>query len=300
MKLQKHHLLILLLSSSALLAACSQKTTVALPQGEQSVTGILKPLAFSLHRRGTHVLLQQGSPLYDVESATVNLGAHEGERVTLTGGIEPNTDASALPVLVVRNVIIASGSTVYRPASFPLLRIAFDIPADWHARIEDEFAQFTASDSLEPLLTLFLQPIAGSDFDTGTAAHATVTRTPLAIGSKRAIRAIDAVTAAETISIDRGVDPSIPPEKRVITLVFVPFPPSDETMAEIQAHIEHSLRAGGEFSSSSASVTWKQSSSSTNNSGGQPCGGAAGILCPPGFYCAVTDPKNSIGVCRAY
>lgn len=38
-----------------------------------------------------------------------------------------------------------------------------------------------------------------------------------------------------------------------------------------------------------------QSSSSKNY--GAPCGGTAGILCPLGFYCEITDFKEGIGRC---
>jgi hypothetical protein len=45
------------------------------------------------------------------------------------------------------------------------------------------------------------------------------------------------------------------------------------------------------------------SSSSTAQTGsgaiiGKPCGGTAGILCPPGEYCEISNFKENIGRCR--
>jgi hypothetical protein len=33
---------------------------------------------------------------------------------------------------------------------------------------------------------------------------------------------------------------------------------------------------------------------------GSPCGGVAGILCPSGSYCAISDQVLGIGVCRQF
>jgi hypothetical protein len=48
-------------------------------------------------------------------------------------------------------------------------------------------------------------------------------------------------------------------------------------------------------SSSSAATTM----SGSNASAGIPCGGTAGILCPAGQYCEITDSATNIGRCRS-
>lgn len=50
-------------------------------------------------------------------------------------------------------------------------------------------------------------------------------------------------------------------------------------------------------SSSGSSISSSSYSSVSSISLGAPCGGTAGILCPAGQYCFITDPESNTGRC---
>ena len=94
-----------LLLLALLLVSCGDGNELSpLPEGEQTVTGILELTELSFVRRGTHMLYMDGVPVYYVESKVVNLSAHEGKSVELTGTLERNTDKNDIPVLVVTSL----------------------------------------------------------------------------------------------------------------------------------------------------------------------------------------------------
>jgi hypothetical protein len=62
----------------------------------------------------------------------------------------------------------------------------------------------------------------------------------------------------------------------------------------------HSVVFSSDASSSSSSLSQGSSLSAaaTGSGAGLPCGGTAGILCPGGFYCDITDVANNVGRCK--
>ena len=70
-----------------------------IPTGVQMVAGVVKPTEISAIRRGTDILVQNGSTLYYLESSTVNLQKYEDREVQLEGTVELNTDPSDIPEL---------------------------------------------------------------------------------------------------------------------------------------------------------------------------------------------------------
>lgn len=82
------------------LASCStREERPVLPEGEQTVEGILEPVELSLVRRGTHLLTQNGDGVFYVESSAVSLREFEGMKVSVRGLLSENADTSFLPVL---------------------------------------------------------------------------------------------------------------------------------------------------------------------------------------------------------
>ncbi|MBI2523641.1 hypothetical protein HYW11_00280 [Candidatus Peregrinibacteria bacterium] len=82
----------------------SQDEATALPRGEVWVRGVLHPADLSSVRRGSFRLSQEGKDAYYVESPTVPLPRFIGREYLFRGLMEVNSDRSALPVLVVREV----------------------------------------------------------------------------------------------------------------------------------------------------------------------------------------------------
>jgi hypothetical protein len=79
----------------------------------------------------------------------------------------------------------------------------------------------------------------------------------------------------------------------MITLEFA------DDIAGSDALIMRIIRGLRFSSSSSATAVYQGGSGAVTSVAGIPCGGAAGILCPSGQYCEITDSASNIGRCRA-
>ncbi len=239
---------------------------VNLPKGEQTVTGVLNRAPLSLTRRGTHVLSKDGERFSMVESASVTLDRYEGQTVTLRGTFEPNTDAKSLPVLVVTGIDVQKDE--FREEAVPSLGLTFSIPATWKREGADPALTFTASGST--LLTLSVQPGAVNPSESN-----------LSISSRLAQRTVNAQSGSGTIVVQLE-------NARILTLKFAPLAPDPVTALERLTQITRSLK----FVSQTSSGSVPAGSGAT-----LPCGGEAGILCPKGSYCQITD--GNVGRCRS-
>ncbi|HAI98499.1 TPA: hypothetical protein DCL30_03060 [Candidatus Peribacteria bacterium] len=258
------------------LSACG-KPPPELPAGEQTVTGFLIPAPLAVVRRGSHILRQGGVDITYVESKTVNLSAYDAQEVTLIGVYEWNTDPSDLPVLVVAKVEGVAQST-YR-ASLSGLRASLEVPLTWQMLTTATGTVFTASGSSTPLLVV-TESIAGPIPPKGFAIVA---------GSLPAIRGIDESTGQEVVSFLRGT--------QVLRFRFSArgMPDEEQRKAEWLAALKTVAVDGLSSSASSFSSSTTQSGSSISI----PCGGTAGVLCPEGYFCDITNVTENIGKCRA-
>jgi len=250
-----------------LFMSCDRQETV-IPQGAQTLTGVLLPVPLSLSRRGSHALLQNGHQTALVESATVNLRDLEGVDIVIVGHFEQNTDRDALPVLVASGVTLLT--MPMRTWQLPVQKISFDVPLTWNPSFYPEGARFTQTGG-----TVFL------------AASAS-TSTSLPVGNRISAGGRPAVlvhgTGAQTLYVQNGVS--------FFMLEFA------EHVAVNDALILRIIRSI-HFNTSSASSSATVTASGSTTSAGIPCGGSAGILCPAGQYCEITDSEKNIGRCRA-
>ncbi|MDD5025765.1 MAG: hypothetical protein PHH13_00100 [Candidatus Peribacteraceae bacterium] len=266
----------LCITSLLTLSACGKPPLPELPIGEQTVTGFLIPASLSVVRRGSHILRQSGMDITYVESKTVNLSAYDGQEVTLKGVYELNTDPSDLPVLVVAKMDGVAQSTYRIPLSN--LRTSLEVPFTWKMAQTATGTVFTVSGSSTPLLVV-TESIAGPTPPKGFA---------IVVGSLPAIRGIDEVTGQEVVSFLR--------DTRVLSFRFSArgLPDEEQRKSEWLAALKTVSVDGLSSSTSSLSSGATQSGSSV----GIPCGGTAGILCPLGYFCDITDVAENIGKCR--
>lgn len=296
--------LLLLLSLS--LTACSKDAAFPIPEGVQTVHAILKPIPFSLTRRGTHALVgMDGKIAAYAESTAVNLRALEGREVTLEGVFEANSDPAALPVLVVQRVL-ESGGEERRVWTIPALRLALKLPRSWKGSIKGTSATFTASGFTVPVLT-----IVGSARASSAPLYGPLPLPPASsaaevfvVGLRRATAAVTSNGQAWVIRVAPGSGESV---ETVFTFALRTDLPSAGQMTLYKTMLDSVTFTGNTPTSRSASSTVSRVTSSMNRSGaagssraageGAPCGGVAGILCPGGLYCKITDPVSDSGVC---
>lgn len=271
----KHWLPFLLLGSVAvMLSACTEGTPVPpeIPTGMQTMTGTLLPAEITTLRRGSHKLMVEDQTLCFVESTTVNLRAFEGKRIVIRGIFEPNTDPTMLPVLVTQDVTAVEQDLV--PFSLPSLGLTGQTPRTWIKATQQNSTLFLLEGSATPLLAISVQK----------QSPLPTTGAPFIISGFHAVRQSDSARNEETVSIEYHDD--------LIVIVFRAPEGEDSDLLRAQwGAFLTTLSLAGSTSST-------QTSSSAAPSDGVPCGGTAGILCPAGQYCAITDMKENIGHCR--
>ncbi len=284
-----------------LAVGCWQRTPREIPTGIQKLTGTVKATEISAVRRGTHILDQNGTTLYYLESSVVNLQRYEDREVQLEGVVEPNTDPSDIPVLVVSK-IDGGPATVSRTWSIPPLGITIDTPNDWLGKVSGQTAQFTASGAATPTLMLFLE---GEDRLT-QATDSSLQTIHETLGLHDILRTVKADSGEERAEID--LRPALTdPTADVLTLIFSPA--TDRNMSAkawtgLKDDILRSIKFLGDSVSSSSSSNSSSVSSGlpplTGSGVGMPCGGPAGVLCPKGLYCNITDVQANVGHCQGY
>lgn len=254
------------------LSACTTDVAPPLPSGVQSATGAVRRVELSLVRRGTHMLVVDGKPLYFLESRSVDLRPFEETTVGVHGTLARNTDADDLPVLVVEGVTAAavpSGAAV----AFPALRMTLVMPQTWQKQAEGARTVFSASGA-QTVLRIGPSPLASLPED-GVL---------LLLGGRKAARTFSS-TGVEELTVDAF--------GTLVLLELPPFASADRALITERAGVLQSIAFVGTASSSVASP-----SSQTSSQGANYCGGAAGILCPRGSICIITDAAANVGYCK--
>jgi hypothetical protein len=259
----------------AALSACGKPAQQRLPTGTLTFSGSLVQAELSLTRRGTHILRENGKDMYYVESSKVNLRDYEGMDVSVTGHLELNSDPNAQAVIVADSVtLIQVPSHVW---TLPAFNMSFNAPLAWNGTLFSDGISFTETGSTDSLLKIYRASIA--QLPSGT---------PLVVGGQGAVKVSTASGAV--IYIQHGPN--------IITLQEGPAL-SVSTGVEQQNFVR--LLKSVSFSDSTSSSSGSGSSLSGTGSSltGTPCGGVAGILCPAGSYCAITDRTSGTGVCQS-
>lgn len=260
-----------------LMIACTpQDEVVQLPEGVQTLEGILEKAELSLARRGTHVLIQDEEETYFVESPALNLRDYEGMDVTIKGEIEHNTSPDDAPVVVVQEISLSEVAT--QSWSVPAFGMTLAVPLSWSGALTQDGIRFSQSGSLDPLLT-----ISASSLTRLPAG------TPLIVGNERAVRDLSA-TGAELLYVQRGGE-----------VIAVSYRPDEETTEHAASQLFTRVLRSIQFAASSSARSFGSGTSQTGTGSTKviPCGGPNGILCPAGSYCEVTDRQSGIGTCRS-
>lgn len=263
-----------------LLSGCGKDDIPVLPEGTQTVIGRLVATEISIKIRGSHVLKnEEDVELFFVESKTVNLRPYEGREVMLTGTFEYNIDPSDLPVLVVEEV--EAEDDVLRSWNVPFLNLSFEAPVEWEGIPDGDMIQFIPQGTDAPVLTMFADELSEKTFD--EFLEDKEKGIPIVVGQERGQRVIDQTSGRQTIYVDRG--------SSALSILFTPG--EDERWLPAFLALLRTLDFSGNATDQPAGGT---------GSGlpGQPCGGPAGILCPAGQYCEVSDLETNIGKCIHY
>lgn len=265
----------LFLLASLVLTSCSSESLPPLPKGVQTVSGILMPAELSLARRGTHVLTTNGKELYFVESTLITLRPYERTMVTLRGTLEPNIDAKLLPVLVVDSVV--ESETATKKWMIRHLALSLDAPKDWTHTKESDTSFFFAPSSDTPVLTLSAQN-APDEFPFGVS---------IIVDGFPAVRIMNEQTGTQAVYVSHGD-----------TMLSVLFSAGQGENADELRQEWLAVLASIEFQGEESPIQKPPSGSGGTGGMGSPCGGPAGVLCPSGEYCEVTDTQEDIGTCK--
>lgn len=253
-----------------LLSACGgPDDTTPLPEGIQTVTGVIVPAEISLVRRGTHLLRIDGEDTYYMESSAVSLRRYEQKEVVLKGVLEQNADPEALPVLVVGQIVEVLEDTM-KDWQLRSLGLSLQAPELWEGVVQEGTTEFRTAGIEHPILVI-----------TAEETDEEPTGITVVIDDKRAVRQVDEVTGNQTVYVPREED-----------MLVLTFSPGETEMAD-SLRTEW-LRLLKTIDLDSRSVD----TPSTGTGSGAPCGGPAGILCSPGQYCDVTHLEENIGICR--
>lgn len=240
------------------------------------MTGTLLPAEIQALRRGTHLLTVDGQRLCFVESTTINLRSFEGKKVVIRGVFELNTDPALLPVLVTQDVTAVEQDL--QSLSLPAFGLTGNMPRSWIEATQKDSTVLLLEGTASPLVTIALKK----------QAPLPPNGVPFLISGHHAVRQTATGTFGEVTSVERDDD--------LIVIVFSP-PQEEKDLALLRAQWGAFLTSLS-FGSVSSSGAQQSSAGASQASFGQPCGGTAGILCPAGQYCAITDMTENVGRCR--
>lgn len=281
------------LCSVLLLTACGGH--VPLPVGEQTVQGTLERVGISLTRRGTHLLRVDEHTAYYVESTTVRLLPYEGRIVRLKGTFEPNVYVRDLPVLVVTE-IVGDDREALRTWMLPAFGVAVDLPRSWSGNVSSSVAQFTVSGSELPVLRVAreAQENLPFDFTSMATSGSSLALMPLELNGRRAvmIRYVEEPLIIFTVA-EKGAQ-----QETADVLAFSFRLPDDSPAARDRVlMLMRTLRDAVATSAPADTPPPRPNTGTGASAVGKPCGGPAGVLCPAGYFCQVTDTATDIGVC---
>ena len=242
--------------------------------GPYTATGTITATGASLYRRGTHVLLEEGHPLFFLESKTLDLNEYQGIVAVVRGELAPNTHPSFLPVLAAESVTPLGGEkmTDLQRYDAPALHLSLEAPRKWASVIEGASLRFTAPGESSPFLVIVR----------GAHADVPADSLPVRIGGRNGMRTVG---GAIIVPWD---------DESAIVFTFTPQGAQSLLLRDAFYALLTSVRFTVPDEEGSAS-----SSSSVPNQGPLiPCGGPAHVLCPAGEYCDVRELDTGIGVCR--
>lgn len=247
-----------------------------LPQGPQVMTGVLRSAPLSLARRGTHLLRTNSGDVAYVESTSALLRSFEGLEVTVHGVFEPNSDPSALPVIVASDVtLVQPPSRLWTVAS---LSLSFEAPLSWEGNVFDDGMKMVAAGVVGPVLLIY--KTGSAQLPAGTVFQ---------VGGHRASFVREA--ESDTVFVQNL--------QEVIAFSFDSSTARDSLILPPQhLLLLRSVRFSGLNVSSAQGRSATPSASVGTGTLGAPCGGSAGVLCPEGSYCEITDRAEGIGQCR--
>lgn len=263
------------------LSSCTSNREEPLPQGPQTMTGVLMPVPLSLSRRGSHLLSRDDRDLYLVEGGQTDLRDFEGVDVVISGLIERNIDPEALPVLVASGVTLVEMPA--RTWTVEPLSLTLETPPDWTGETFDDGIQFTQTGSTQVILKV--HPSSLARLPNGVM---------LQMAGRAAVR-VAASSGLRTVYVQNG--------RGIITFSYVPAAGTPAGEAERDFNrVLRSVRFGIAApvpSSAGTGAGVSSTGSDASQTPGMPCGGPAGIICPSGEYCEITDPVDGIGRCKA-
>ncbi len=258
------------------LHGCGDDTPTSLPEGPQTMTGVLIPVPLSIVRRGTHIVQQNGENVFYAESSTVDLRDYEHMDAVFEGVLEYNTDPEDVPVLLI------SGATLIamqmHSIDIPSISLSLEVPETWSVTQYDDGAQFTQTGSRNILLSVHTSSL--TQLPSGSMTQ---------LAGARAVRI--AGTGAQLVYVQRA--------RNIIVLEFKENGEGDSVEERTRQHILRSIIFRSALPSSKNASGDSSVTQSSSVVAGAPCGGLAGVLCPQGQYCEVIDALTNIGRCRA-
>lgn len=276
-----------------LLAGCRQPSsgTALFVPGPASATGTLVSAELSLHRRGTHMLMVNGKVHWYAESTTINLRTYEGMSVVLSGTLEANVSDDDLPVLVVDSVKQSLETEDRVRTDFPIIGLAMEHPAPWiHRAHSINGAEFLLPEESMPIMSL--RSFSGTSLPQGQSLY---------VRNRPATRIRSLASHIQEVYI---LD-----DTRIIHITFDPLasggPRSSEELRLLNLAFERIIASitflADNMQEQSSLATTMHSGSIVQERGEQTgtiCGGSAGLLCSPGWYCEIQHLEDGTGTCR--
>lgn len=259
------------------LASCKGEPVSTVQYGPTTATGTLIKADVDLVRRGTHILMVDSVKTYYVESRTHNLTQLEGQTISVQGNLEPNTIKAELPVLVADTISGGVGDEDLHRYEIPSLNIRLGAPKTWTAEIVGAVATFRLPGESDPLLAI--RRLSGSTLPPGG--------TQMYIKNRKGTRIASGGGMVDAYILEKD------------TLIQLHFDPATQKQVKTP---EHGALLGAEFERVMSTISFLTDKelvpTQTGTGASTICGGSAGLLCPSGSFCNITNFETREGTCK--